>query len=148
MLTRRETGLVPVRTAFDAALDSVFRDVFASFPTWEATPWVQRGFPAMNAWEDEKSFHVEAELPGFDEKDVQVTVLGNELWLEGHREEKYEENAKIVQRERYSGEFKRVLRFPVDLDEGKIEARFKNGLLTVTLPKASAALPRKIEIRG
>jgi HSP20 family protein len=147
MLTRRETGLVPVRSAFDSALDSVFRDVFSNFPTWESTPWV-RSFPAVNAWEDEKAFHVEAELPGFDEKDVEVTVLGNELRLEGRREEKHEENTKLYQSERYTGEFKRVLRFPVDLDEAKIEARFKNGLLTVTLPKAAAALPRKIEVRG
>jgi HSP20 family protein len=147
MLTRRETGLIPVRTPFDVALDSVFRDVFSNLPAWEATAWT-RGFPAVNAWEDEKAFHVEAELPGFDEKSVNVTVLGNELRLEGRREETHEENAKIYHRERSTGEFKRVLQFPVDLDDSKIEARFKNGLLTVTLPKAAAALPRKIEVRG
>jgi HSP20 family protein len=147
MLTRRDTGLVPVRSAFDLALDRVFRDVFEG-PGWETLPWTPRGFPAVNAWEDEKAFHVEAELPGFEEKDLSLTVLGNELRLEGKREEKQEENAKVYHRERYAGEFARILRFPVDVDEGKIEARFKNGLLTVTLPKAAASLPRKIEVRG
>ncbi len=151
MLTRRASALVPVRSAFDVALDSVFRDVFNGVPTWETTTSA-RGFPAVNAWEDEKAFHVEAELPGFEEKDVTVTVLGNELRLEGRHEEKREEKdaekTKVHYRERYTGEFSRVLRFPIDLDEGKIEARFKNGLLTVTLPKAAAALPRKIEVRS
>ena len=148
MLTRRDTGLVPMRSAFDLALDRVFRDVFEGFPGWEATPWTPRGFPAVNAWEDEKAFHVEAELPGFEEKDVNVTVLGNELRLEGRREEKHEESEKVYHRERYTGEFARVLRFPVDIEESRIEARFKNGLLTITLPKAAAALPRRIEVRG
>jgi HSP20 family protein len=148
MLTRRETGLVPVRGAFDLALDRVFRDVFESYPAWSASAWEPRGFPAVNAWEDAKAFHVEAELPGFEEKDIQVTVLGNELRLEGKREESTEDNAKVFHRERFHGDFTRVLRFPVEIEDGKIEARFKNGLLLVTLPKAAAALPRKIEVRG
>ena len=147
MLTRRDSGLVPVRSAFDLALDRVFRDVFEAQPAWDLVPWT-RGFPAVNAWEDEKSFHVEAELPGFDEKDIQLTVLGAELRIEGKREDVREENVKVYQRERHRGEFARVLRFPVEIDEGKIEAHFKNGLLSVTLPKASAALPRKIEVKG
>lgn len=147
MFTRRETGLVPVRSAFDLALDRVFQDVFEGLPRWEVAP-LTRSFPAVNAWEDEKVFHVEAELPGFEEKDIQVTVLGNELRLEGKREEIRDENTKLYHRERYYGEFARVLRFPVDLDESKVDANFKNGLLTITLPKAAASLPRKIEVKG
>ncbi|MFN8177463.1 MAG: Hsp20/alpha crystallin family protein [bacterium] len=147
MLTRRDSGLVPIRHPFDLALDRVFRDVFEAQPTWDLTTWT-RGFPAVNAWEDEKAFHVEAELPGFEEKDINLTVLGTELRIEGKREDVREENVKVYQRERHYGEFARVLRFPVEIDEGKIEAHFKNGLLSVELPKATAALPRKIEVRG
>jgi HSP20 family protein len=146
MMSRRESGLVPVRSAFDTALDRVFRDVFESFPSRDVAR--SQSFPAVNAWEDEKEFHVEAELPGFDEKDVTVTVLGPELRLSGKREHSAEQNGKAVYRERYHGEFSRVLRFPVEIDDAKIEAKFKNGLLTITLPKAAAALPRKIEVRG
>ena len=94
MLSRRQTGLVPVRSAFDLALDRVFSDVFEGLPRWEVSPWT-RSFPAVNAWEDDKSFHVEAELPGFEEKDIQVTVLGNELRLEGKRQETRDENSKL-----------------------------------------------------
>lgn len=149
MLTRRDAGLVPVRSAFDVALDRVFRDVFDGFQGWEpAAAWGPRTFPAVNAWEDETSFHVEAEVPGFEEKDLNVTVLGNELRLSGVRTAGNEEDRKVFHRERYTGEFTRVLRFPVDIDDSRIAASFKNGLLTVTLPKAAAALPRKIEIKG
>lgn len=148
MLTRRESGLVPVRSAFDVALDRVFRDVFDGFQGWEPAAWGPRTFPAVNAWEDEKSFHVEAEVPGFEEKDLNITVLGNELRLSGARTAGDEEDRKIFHRERYTGEFTRVLRFPVDIDDSRISASFRNGLLRVTLPKAAAALPRKIEIKG
>ncbi|HEY7698277.1 MAG TPA: Hsp20/alpha crystallin family protein [Vicinamibacteria bacterium] len=148
MLTRRETGLVPVRNAFDLALDRVFQDVFEGFPRWDLTTWTPRSFPAVNAWEDEKAFHVEAELPGMEEKDIQITVLGNELRLEGKREEVHDESARVQHRERFNGEFSRTLRFPVEIDDSKVEARFRNGLLTVTMPKAAAALPRKIEVKG
>jgi HSP20 family protein len=145
MLTRRETGLVPRTTNWD--LDRLFRDVFNDFPTWSPAPRTTR-YPAVNAWEDDSAYHVEAELAGFAEKDIEVTVLGNELRLSGKRESKTDENAKVFHRERYIGEFSRVLRFPVDLDDSKVKAEFKNGVLTVTLPKAAAALPRKIEVKG
>ena len=148
MLTRRDSGLVPVRSTFDVALDRMLRDVFDGFSAWESGPWTPRVFPAVNAWEDEKAYHVEAELPGFEEKDLSITVLGNELRLSGTRTETREENDKVFHRERHTGEFTRVLRFPVDLDEGTIAASLKNGLLAITLPKATAALPRKIEIKG
>ena len=92
--------------------------------------------------------HVHFRTPGFEEKDISVTVLGNELRIEGKREEKTSDNAKVFHRERFLGEFSRVLRFPVEVDDAKIEAHFKNGLLTIKLPKAAAALPRKIEVRG
>lgn len=152
MLTRRESGLVPVRSTFDIALDRMFRDVFDGFQGYEPAAWGPRTFPAVNAWEDESSFHVEAEVPGFEEKDLTLTVLGNELRVSGTRAagnaDPNEENRKIFHRERYTGEFTRVLRFPVDIDDSRISATFKNGLLSVTLPKAAAALPRKIEIKG
>ena len=147
MLVRRNS-LVPAHTPFETSLDRLFRDVLGGLPTsYENSSWEGR-VPAVNAWEDETSYHVEAELPGFEEKDLNLTVLGDTLRLEGKREETHEENAKVFHRERWSGEFSRTLRFPVDIDDAKVEARFKNGILTVTLPKAQAALPRRIELKG
>ena len=91
---------------------------------------------------------MQAELAGFSEKDRELTVIGNELRVSGKREEQTEENAKLFHRERYTGEFERVLRFPVDLDDSKVEAKLNHGVLTVRLPKAAAALPRKIQVQG
>jgi HSP20 family protein len=147
MLVRRN-HLVPVTHApFEHHLDRLFRDVLGSFPTTDEAP---RGgqMPAVNVREDETSFRVEAELPGFAESDLNVTVLGDTLRLEGKREETHEENAKVYHRERWSGEFSRTLRFPVDIDDSKVDAHFKNGVLSITLGKAQAALPRKIQVQG
>ncbi|MCA9284409.1 MAG: Hsp20/alpha crystallin family protein [Gemmatimonadetes bacterium] len=147
MLVRRDAGLVPRSSSLD--IDRLFRDVFEDFPTWAPAAWSGTSkYPAVNAWEDDHAYHVEAELAGFQEKDIEITVLGNELRISGRREEKTEENAKVYHRERYVGEFSRVLRFPVDLDDSKVEAKLDHGVLRVRLPKAAAALPRKIEVQG
>ena len=145
MLVRR--ALLP--TPNDrVTIDRLFGDLMDGFPfatnvrsgNWNA-------FPALNSWEDEKSYHVEAELPGLTEKEIDVSVLGNELTLSGSREATYEENTSFHRRERHSGKFERVVRFAVDIDASKIEASFKNGVLTITLPKVEKALPRKIEVK-
>jgi HSP20 family protein len=146
MLMRRDTGLVPRNTGWD--IDRLFRDVFEDMPMWNPAQWSSNRFPSLNAWETGDAYHVEAELPGFEEKDIEVTVLGNELRLSGKREEKLEDESKVYHRERFYGEFNRTLRFAVDLDDHKVNANFKNGVLTITLPKAQAALPRKIEVKG
>jgi HSP20 family protein len=104
--------------------------------------------PAVNMWEDEKAYHVEAELPGISEKDLSISVLGNELRIEGGREEEnVEEKKNYLRRERSFGKFSRILRFPVDLEDSKAEAKYENGILHLTLPKAAAALPRKVAVK-
>jgi HSP20 family protein len=147
MLMTRGT-LLPVRTD-RMAIDRMFDDLLEGFPFTPA-PWSGRSLqlPAINSWEDEKNYYVEAELPGFTEKDIEVSVLGNELRLSGSRETEHEENRAFHRRERFTGKVERILRFPVEIDAGKIDAVFKNGVLAVTLPKAQAALPRKIEVKG
>jgi HSP20 family protein len=148
MLRTRGT-LLPVRTE-RMPIDRLFEDMLEGFPfgtvAWNGT--TQTPIPAVNSWEDEKNYYVEAELPGFTEKEIDVSVLGNELRLSGSREVEHEETKTFHRRERYTGRVERILRFPVEIDAGKIDASFKNGVLTVTLPKAQAALPRKIEVRG
>jgi HSP20 family protein len=147
MLRTRGT-LLPVRTD-RVAVDRMLEDLFEGFP-FGTVAWngPQTTIPAVNSWEDEKNYYVEAELPGFSEKEIDVSVLGNELRLSGSRETEHEEKKAFHRRERTAGKIERILRFPVEIDAGKIDAVFKNGVLTVTLPKAQAALPRKIEVRG
>lgn len=144
----RTNSLVPVfRNEY--GLDRLFNGLFRDFP-FEDTAVSEGGrYPAVDAWEDEKAFHVEAEMPGLNEKDIEISVLGNELRIVGGTEaEREAKEAKYHRRERFIGKFSRVLRFPVDIEDGKVEAKYESGILKITLPKAAAALPRKIEVKG
>jgi len=145
MLVRR--SFLPVSGGFDNSLDRLFRDAFENLPADDTS--ARFGLP-VNVWEDENSYHVEAELPGFTEKDVEITVLGDELRVEAGQEETKEEKdpkGKLIRRERRTGRVARSLRFAVDIEENDVKAKFEHGLLTIELPKAKAALPRKIQIR-
>lgn len=144
MLVRR--SFLPVSGNFESNLDRLFRDAFGNLP--EETS-AQFGLP-VNVWEDENAYHLEAELPGFSEKDVEITVLGDELRIEAGKEENKEEKdprGNLIRRERRTGKVSRSLRFAVDIEENDVKAKFEHGLLTIDLPKAKAALPRKIQIR-
>ena len=106
-----------------------------------------REFPALNVWEDPDAFYVEAELPGFKIEDVELTVVGSTLTMKGERKLDAPEAGVWHRRERASGPFTRVLELDAEIDSEKLDAAFKNGVLTVKLPKAAAAKPRKIEIK-
>ena len=133
-----------------ASIDRIFSELVEGIPcAGSARSGDGVRFPLVNSWEDEKSYFVEAELPGHSEKEIDVSVLGAELTLSGgHESETKEETKTYHRRERHTGKFERILRFPVDIDDTKIEARFVNGVLSITLPKVQAALPRKIEVKG
>jgi HSP20 family protein len=73
-------------------------------------------------------------------------VVGNELVIQGRRMDLDEEGVSYHRRERGVGEFKRVLRLPVEVDADKVEATLHDGVLLVKLPKAAAAKPRKIQV--
>ena len=112
--------------------------------------WASQGreYPPLNAWEDVEAYHVEAEVPGFKIGDVELTVVGSTLTIKGERklEDKPGEGT-WHRRERAHGPFTRVLELGTAIDPERVEAAFKNGVLTVKLPKAAAARTRKIEIK-
>ena len=101
--------------------------------------------------ETENAFKVTAELPGRDEKNVEVTLANNILTIKGEKsEEKEEKKPDYHVQERYFGSFERRFPVPESVDSTKIEATFKQGVLTVVLPKtAKAKKPeQKIEIKS
>jgi HSP20 family protein len=106
-----------------------------------------RAFPALNIWEDGDTLVAEAEVPGLTMEDVEVYVVGNELTITGKRSTQTE-NPEFHRRERNTGEFTRTLTLPVEIDAQKVEATLRNGILTVKLPKAEAAKPRKIAVKS
>lgn len=103
-------------------------------------------FPALNVWEDGEALHAEAELPGVHLEDLEILVVGNELTIKGHRQEREGQNLTYHRQERGMGEFSRAISLPVEIDADKVEATLRNGVLTLRLPKAEVARPKKINI--
>ena len=117
--------------------------------------WTGRRFPLapttnplMNVWEDDENLVVEAELPGMELGDLEIYVHGDQLSVKGERKEPACEQGAYHRRERSHGKFARVLELPFQADEDKVAAAFKNGVLTITLPKRAEAKPRRIEVRA
>ena len=101
--------------------------------TWAATP-------AVDIVEKDNAFEVVADVPGFDEKNIEVKVAQGALTIKGARQEEQEEKKKgYYVNERRSGSFERTFRLPEGIDAGRIEASFRKGVLTVTLPKKPEA---------
>ena len=105
-------------------------------------PWSPaRGQPGVN-------LKVEMELPGVRNDQIELSVVGNELTLSFQRQDDAPEGATYHRRERPVGTFTRVLRLPTDVNPDAVEAQLRDGVLTVTLPKAETAKPKKIKITG
>jgi HSP20 family protein len=106
-------------------------------------------FPPVNVWEDSEAFHVEAELPGMTNEQLQLSVTNrNQLTIQGERLAEDAGKGRWHRRERGFGRFQRVLKMPAPVDADKIEATFDNGVLHIVLPKAEEAKPRRIAVKA
>jgi HSP20 family protein len=100
----------------------------------------QSFMPIVDVHETAKEIRVTAELPGLDEKDIEVSLLDGALYIKGEkREEHEEEKGETYRCERQYGAFQRVIDLPSEVDSDKIKASFKKGVLKVTLPKTKEA---------
>ncbi|MBX9626351.1 MAG: Hsp20/alpha crystallin family protein [Gemmataceae bacterium] len=105
--------------------------------------------PLLNVWEDADALYVEADLPGIDPVKLDVTVTeGNTLTVQGERAAPEVAAAAWVRQERPAGKFARTVGLPALVDADKVEARYENGVLRLTLPKHEAAKPRKIQVKA
>lgn len=153
---------VPVRRAeealpaFHRAFDDFFDQFFRGF---DLTPFQAFGdgwataAPALDMEETDKEYKVSAELPGWDEKDIDVTLSGDTLTIKGEKKEESEEGKEGSEGYRYQsryGSFHRSVRLPAEVDRDKVEAACERGVLTVTLPKTEEAQKqtRKIEVKS
>ena len=106
-------------------------------------------FPALNVREDDDCLYAEAEIPGVDPKEIEIEVVGNVLTLRGEKKHEREEEGKGFHCvERRYGEFNRSIELPTTVDSEKVSAEYKNGVLTVTLPKHPESKPKRIAIRN
>lgn len=146
MLARCIPSALPM-TDLSHEVDRVFNEVFRGMEREFPMVAESKPFPALNVWHDEKAFYVEAELPGFTMENIEISLVGPELTLTAARRiDSGEEGATFLRRERVSGSFSRTIRLPVIVDPEKVTAKLTNGVLTVSLPKAPEALPRKIAV--
>jgi len=112
--------------------------------TWPAAP-------VVDIAEKDNAYEVTAELPGMDEKNIEVRLANGTLTIKGEKEEEKEEKEKDYHiRERHYGSFERQFAVPEGVDADKIEASFKKGVLTITLPKKPEAIKaeKKIEVKA
>ncbi len=103
--------------------------------------------PRLEVQEDKDTFSVRAELPGLKREDIEVALNENELVISGERKaETVGEGTEVHLRERSYGKFSRTLTLPSALATDQVKAAYKDGILTVTLPKAEAAKPKQIVV--
>jgi HSP20 family protein len=106
--------------------------------------------PRLDVTEDAKAFTVTAELPGMSEKEIDLSLSGDTLTIRGEKkEEKEEKNKSYYYSERFYGTFMRSIPLPRQVETDKVSASFKKGVLTITLPKAAAAMEstKKIDVK-
>jgi HSP20 family protein len=107
--------------------------------------------PAVNVTQTDKGYEITAELPGMEEKDVDVKLANGIMTIRGEkRDEKEEKNEDYYVRERSFGSFERSFQVPENIDTDKISAGFKKGVLTIMLPKSPEAqrAEKKIEVKA
>jgi HSP20 family protein len=104
--------------------------------------------PAIDLYEDKDNFVIKAEVPGVTKEDIAVSLHDGALSISGERkgEEKYQESG-VYRAERFLGRFQRTVILPKAVEAEKVKANYKDGVLTVTLPKTEEAKPKPIEIK-
>jgi len=131
----------------------VHRDLFNRFFEDFAPPRLfseeTRYVPAFDVSETENELIVKAEVPGMNQKDIDINLSNGILTIKG--EKKQEKEAKTEQYhtiERHYGSFSRTIQLPSEVEVGKVDATYKDGVLKITLPKSETAKTRKIEIKS
>lgn len=127
-----------------------FRRMFDIEPAWRTESSFSFSAPAVDVTEDDKTYTITAELPGLEEKNIDVAVSGDMLTLKGEkRYEKDEQDKNRYMSERAYGSFQRSFALPDGIDRDKIAANLSKGVLTITLPKTSEAQKpqKKIEVK-
>ena len=130
-----------LRREFDSLIDSFW----GSWGDGNGTPGAWH--PRVDVSETEDAYVVHADLPGIDRKDISVTLKENVLRIEGEKKRTSEEDKGFYRSERAFGRFSRSFRLPSALDADKISASYKEGVLSLTIPKAEVAKPKQIEVK-
>ncbi|HWN97480.1 MAG TPA: Hsp20/alpha crystallin family protein [Methylomirabilota bacterium] len=124
---------------FDSPLNALTNDSQQFLNGW---------LPTLDLHEDKDHLVLKAELPGMKKEDIDISLHGDVLTLSGERkEEENYEKAETYRAERFLGRFQRTLTLPFAVNASKVQASYKDGILTVTLPKAEEAKPKQIQVK-
>ena len=146
--------LQPPRDFFHSSPLRAWRDMLRWDPFSQMLPSEGDGEPGLfspdfDVKETDGAFQFKADLPGMETKDVEVQLADNRLTISGQRSDKKEEKSETVYRcERSFGSFSRSFTLPSGVDETKISAELKNGVLDVTIPKKAEAKPKQVAVKG
>ncbi len=136
------SGMVSLQREMNRVFDSFFDG--ADEPGLLSGTWV----PAVDVAEGEDSYTVKMEIPGVNKDDVKITLESGILTIRGEKKAESEVNEKNVHRtERSYGSFQRSFTLPTSVKNDRIDAVYKDGILTVTLPKAEETKPKQIEVK-
>lgn len=102
--------------------------------------------PAVDLYEDKDNLIVKAELPGMKKEEIDVSLHEGALTISGERKIEREEKGETYRSERFFGRFQRSVMLPSAVEESKVSASYKEGILTITLPKSEEAKPKQIEV--
>jgi HSP20 family protein len=151
MLVRR---VWPSRPTFDspfADFDSVRREMLRLLDSAAGDTFGEVGagvFPPMNITQDTDNFYVRAEVPGIKPDELSISAIRNRVSLAGRREiQREHERVSYHRKERAEGSFNRTVTLPTEINADKVDARYADGILTLTLPKAEETKPRQIKVR-
>jgi HSP20 family protein len=138
---------------FGQLVENMFEDFFAPFTPYSSL--LSRRdegdliSPRLNVKETEKSFEVEAELPGVKKEDIKVAIDNRRVSIEGEakRESAQKEGENVVYAERSTRKFARSFTLPADVDDNGAQARLENGVLMLTLPKKESTQAKKLTVQ-
>ena len=150
-LTRWQRPEVSVWTGFGRLrnlheeLDRLFETPFGELAG--SSQWLSGWTPALDVYEDKDNLFVKAELPGMKREDIEVSLHEGTVSISGERKsESKQEKGDVYRAERFFGRFQRTVTLPTPVAADKVKAQYKDGILTVTLPKTEEAKPKQIDI--
>ncbi|WPX99436.1 Hsp20/alpha crystallin family protein [Candidatus Megaera polyxenophila] len=144
-LPRLRSKSESIRTR-DSIFDDLFNELY-SLPTSFLSKSGMDLSPRIDISETDSEYKIEAELPGINQKEIDVKIDNNILTIKGKKEDIKEEKEKNYHlRERYYGAFQRSISLPNNIEPEKIKASFENGVLNISVPKSDKRTPKKIEI--
>jgi HSP20 family protein len=148
MLALRQWSPFASMSRLHREIDQIFDRVFGDRRDWwTGVDSVPAFVPAIEAYVDGNQLHVRAELPGVDPKDVELTVLGNQFLIKGERKaSKESQDEGYSLREFAYGRFERAVTLPEGAETEKINARYENGVLHITVPVKEAFAPKRVPI--